>query len=65
MEDLRSEAVMTGAQTRRYNPRGVHSRGEGGDQERQLVQEYRNWAEALQFTHPYVSSTLLIGLVKT
>ncbi|GAB1722016.1 MAG: hypothetical protein NTNFB01_09120 [Nitrospira sp.] len=65
MEDLRSESVMRGAQTGRYNARGVHSRGEGGDQERELAQEYRNWAEAVQFTHPYVSSELLMGMVKT
>lgn len=65
MEDLRSMSVMRGAQTGRYNARGVQYRGEGGDQERVLAQEYRKWAEALQFTHPYASSELLMGMVKT
>jgi hypothetical protein len=65
MEELRSRSVMRGAQTGRYNARGVQYRGEGGDQERALAQEYRKWAEALQFTHPYVSSELLMGMVKT
>jgi hypothetical protein len=65
MENLRSRSVMRGAQTGRYNARGVQYRGEGGNQERMLAQEYRKWAEALQITHPYVSSELLMGMVKT
>ena len=65
MEDLRSRSVMRGAQTGRYNARGVVCRDEGGDQERTLAQEYLRWAEALQSTHPYVSSELLMDLVKT
>ncbi len=64
IEDLRSKSVVSGAQTGRYNARGVQWRGEGGDQERVLAQQYRKWAEALQFTHPYVSSELLMGMVK-
>ena len=65
MEDLRSRSVMRGAQTGRYNARGVQYRGEGGNQERALAQEYRKWAEAVQLTHPYVSSELLMDMVKT
>ncbi len=65
MEDLRSKSVMSAVRIGRYNARGVHARGEGGEQERALAQEYRKWAEALQFTHPYVSSELLMGMVKT
>lgn len=64
MEDLRSRAVMRGARTGRYNARGAQYRGEGGDQERAVAQEYRKWAEALQFTYPFVSSELLMGMVK-
>ena len=30
-----------------------------------LADKYRSWADALQFTHPFVSSTLLLSLVKT
>ena len=65
MEDLRSKHIMRGAHTGLYNARGVHWRGEGGDPERELADKYRKWSQALQFTHPYVSSELLMGMVKT
>lgn len=65
MEDLQSEDVTRGAHTGLYNARGAHWRGEGGGQERKLADRYRNWAEALQFTHPFVSSSLLMSMVKT
>jgi addiction module HigA family antidote len=65
MEDLQSERVMEGAQTGVYNSRGVHWRGEGGDQEREIAEKYRKWGEALQFSHPFVSSKLLMELVRT
>lgn len=65
MEDLQSEDVSSGAHTGLYNARGVHWRGEGGSQERELADKYRNWANALQFTHPFVSSSLLMSVVKT
>lgn len=65
MEELQSENISHGAQTGLYNSRGVHSRGEGGDQERELAGKYRNEADALQFSHPFVSSSLLMSMVKT
>jgi addiction module HigA family antidote len=65
MEDLQSERISSGAHTGLYNARGVHWRGEGGDQERELSAQYRKWAEALQYSHPFVSSNLLMGMVKT
>jgi addiction module HigA family antidote len=65
MEDLQSEDISSGAHTGLYNARGVHWRGEGGDQERELADKYRAWADALQFTHPFVSSSLLISMVNT
>jgi hypothetical protein len=65
MEDLRSEDISSGAHTGLYNARGAHWRGEGGGQERELADKYRAWAEALQFTHPFVSSSLLMSMVKT
>lgn len=64
MEDLQSEEISSGAHTGLYNSRGVHWRGEGGAQERELADKYREWADALQFTHPFVSS-LLISMVQT
>jgi len=65
IEELQSEPIISGARTARYNQRGAHFRGEGGDQERELAAQYRAWADALQFTHPFVSSQLLMGMVRT
>lgn len=65
IEDIQSVDMALGMHTGRYNARGVHSRGEGGGQERALAEEYRSWAEALQHSHPFVSSKLLMDLAKT
>jgi len=65
MEEIQSESIMRGAQTGVYNSRGVHWRGEGGDQERELAEKYRRWGQALQVSHPFVASKLLMGLAKT
>jgi hypothetical protein len=65
MEELQLDDVMRGAHTGLYNSRGVHWRGEGGDQERALAEKYRNWARALRVSHPFVSSSLLMGMAKT
>ena len=65
MEDLQSENISRGAHIGLYNARGVHCRGEGGDQEQKLADKYRVWADALQFTHPFVSSSLLMSMVNT
>ena len=56
---------MEGVHTGLYNSRGVTWRGEGGDQERALADKYRAWANALQFSHPFVASELLMGMVTT
>jgi addiction module HigA family antidote len=65
MEEIQSESMMSGAHTGVYNSRGVHWRGEGGDQERELAEKYRSWSEALQVSHPFVASKLLMNLAKT
>lgn len=65
MEDAQSESMMQGAHTGVYNSRGVHSRGEGGYQEREIAAKYRKWGQALQFSHPYVSAKLLMTLAET
>jgi addiction module HigA family antidote len=65
MEEVQSESMMDGARTGIYNSRGVHWRGEGGDQERELAEKYRKWGQALQVSHPFVASKLLMGLTKT
>ncbi len=63
MEDVAAEEMMKGAQIARYNARGAHFRGEGGGEERVIASQYRAWGDALQFTHPFVSSRLLMSLV--
>jgi hypothetical protein len=65
MEDIQSESMMSGAHSGEYNSRGAHWRGEGGDQERELAQKYSKWGEALQVSHPFVASKLLMSLAKT
>jgi addiction module HigA family antidote len=65
MEEVHSKHVMRGAHTGLYNSRGVTWRGEGGDQERELADKYRAWANALKVSHPYVSSHLLMDMVRT
>jgi hypothetical protein len=65
LEELHSDDIMHGVHIGQLNARGVHTRGEGGAQERELADKYRGWAEALQYSHPYVASKLLMGLVKS
>ena len=65
MEDIQSESMMRGTHTGVYNSRGVHWRGEGGDQERELAGKYRKWGRALQVSHPFVAAKLLMGLAQT
>jgi hypothetical protein len=65
IEDIQSESMARGAHTGVYNSRGVHARGEGGDQERELSDKYRRWGQALQVSHPFVSSKLLMQLART
>jgi addiction module HigA family antidote len=65
MEDIQSEKISQGACTGLYNLRGVHGKGEGGQEERQLAEQYRRWGQALQFSHPFVSGSLLMNMVKT
>lgn len=65
MEDIQSESISEGAYTGLYNARGAHWRGEGGDQERKLARKYRDWANALHYSHPFVASTVLTSLAQT
>ena len=64
-ENVQSDSMMRGAHTGLYNQRGVHARAEGGGQERELAAKYQVWADALQYSHPFVSSKLLGRLVST
>jgi hypothetical protein len=65
MEDIQSESMMEGAHTGVYNSRGVHWRGESGNQERELAEKYRKWSSALRVSHPFVASRLLMALAET
>lgn len=65
MEEIQSDSLISGVLTGVYNSRGAHWRGEGGDQERELAEKYRNWGKALQVSHPFVSSKLLMGLAES
>jgi addiction module HigA family antidote len=65
MEDVHSVKMMAGAHTGLYNSRGTILRGEGGEQERELAEKYRHWANAHRESHPFLSSELLMGMVRT
>lgn len=58
MEECGTAEMAEGFQTGVYNSRGVHARGEGGEQERVLAEKYRNWSRKLRFDHPYVATTV-------
>jgi Plasmid maintenance system antidote protein len=64
MEDIQSESMARGMCTGVFTARGVVMHGEGGSQERELVSKYRKWAEALQISHPFVASKLLLDIAK-
>jgi hypothetical protein len=58
MEAIASPEIGNGFQLGVYNSRGVHWRGEGGEQERELAARYRAWAERLHFDYPYVGGII-------
>lgn len=63
MEEIASPDIAEGFHMGVYNSRGVHSRSEGGEQERGLAAKYRAWAERLHFDYPYVGA-ILDGIAK-
>lgn len=58
MEECGTAHMARGFQIGVFNSRGVHARGEGGEQERALVEKYRNWSRKLRFEYPYVATTV-------
>ena len=56
LEEIGSEDIAEGMRIGVYNSRGVHWRGEGGNQERELAEKYRNWSRQLAFEYPYVAN---------
>lgn len=65
LEKIQSKEMARDMTVGRYNARGVHWRGEGGGQERELADQYRRWAEALELSHPFVSSEILRHMADT
>lgn len=58
MEEIASPKIGEGFHIGVRNSRGVHWRGEGGNQERELAAKYRAWAARLNFEYPYVGGVL-------
>ncbi len=58
MEWMSSPKVSSGFKVGTRNNRGVYSRGEGGEQERDLANKYRDWGRKLGYEFPYVASVL-------
>ena len=58
MEWMSSESAASGFVIGVANSRGAIMRGRGGDQERELAEEYRACASRIAFDYPFMSSTL-------
>lgn len=58
MEQVLNKRISEGFRIGRFNLRGVHSRGEGGRQERDLAAEFDGWAKSLNASHPKVARVL-------
>jgi len=56
MEEEAAPEIARGFEIGVHNSRGIVCRGEGGDQERELVIKYQALAETLRFIFPYVAS---------
>jgi hypothetical protein len=64
LEEIRSESIENGIQIGKYNQRGVVGRGKGGEQEWDLSQKYRAYAEKVRVKWPR-TATVLEGLANT
>ena len=64
MEDIRSKDISSGAHTGLFNNRGCW-RGDSGEETRALAQKYRDWARRIQYSHPFVASSVLMELANT
>ena len=58
INDLYSSDLARGISIGRYNARGAHFRGEGGEQERELAEQYESWATACEFEYPDMAAVL-------
>ncbi len=55
LENVANEEMAQGITTGLYNLGGVVTRGEGGDQEREIAEKYERWERAMEYTHPRVA----------
>ena len=58
LEGILNKNVLEGFQIGRHNLRGFHRRAEGGAQERQLTNQYEEWAQGCDYTYPKVATAL-------
>lgn len=58
MEQVLNKRISEGFRVGKFNLRGVHSRGEGGRQERDLAAQFDVWAKSLNASHPKVARVL-------
>lgn len=65
LEYIRTDEVARGAVVERISTRGVIMRARGGTQERELAAQYREWSNALQYSHPFVAAHVLDSLVRS
>ena len=56
LEQVMTEHIQRGITMALFNSRGVHSRVEGGSQEREIAARYARWAAAMEYSHPRVAA---------
>ena len=65
LEFIGTDEVARSAVVARINARGVTRRARGGMQERELAAQFREWSNALQYSHPFVATHVLDALVRS
>ena len=58
LQQISSQAIRLGFVIGTLNQRGVHYRQEGGNQEHELANRYRDWAKRRSHSYPFVGSIL-------
>lgn len=58
LEEVGTKEIAVGMSIGLYNLRGVHWRGPGGDQERELAAKYRGWSKIIAVSSPFTSRLL-------
>ena len=58
LEGVLNDDISVGLEVGRRNLRGAHIRAVGGAQERELATQYREWAQACEYSYPKVAAAL-------